>query len=350
MIITNREFVRDVQGATAFTKTDFAVNPGLNITFPWLSGLAASYDEYVPKAIVFEFKSTCSDSVVAASTSLSMGSVMMAANYNPTREVFFDKRTMENTEGCVSGKPSASKVLVVDVKKASTVAGNRRYVRTGPVLETEDLRLYDPVTLSVAVANIPGDVGVIGELWVSYVYEFFKPRYAGVGGASVQTDHYVIQPANVGGTFNEVGPFGSGLNQAIQRPPKLNRIGTWLSCSIPTHGLDLINFPKECQGNTYMILVVFSGDQPAVPNGSIAQISDSHCTNLNMLKNQSVSYLRTIGGTTATMWFTEIIRVDFHDQGPWWLGFELSDDTSPGNPSLDIYVMQISGLPDTSPL
>jgi len=46
-IVSHREYLRDIQGTTAFTNTSLPLNPGLFTTFPWLSNLAQCYQEYI---------------------------------------------------------------------------------------------------------------------------------------------------------------------------------------------------------------------------------------------------------------------------------------------------------------
>lgn len=58
--ISNREYVGDIFAPSAsgtFSVTPFPLNPGLEQSFPWLSQLAANYEEYEFIQLVFEFKS-----------------------------------------------------------------------------------------------------------------------------------------------------------------------------------------------------------------------------------------------------------------------------------------------------
>jgi len=46
MRVAHREFLSDVTGSVAFTLNSYAIQPGLNVTFPWLSAIAVQFEEY----------------------------------------------------------------------------------------------------------------------------------------------------------------------------------------------------------------------------------------------------------------------------------------------------------------
>jgi hypothetical protein len=61
--ISRREYVSEIYGPplvagepAPFTIQTFAINPGLEKTFPWLSQLAQNYDEYELVQCIFTFK------------------------------------------------------------------------------------------------------------------------------------------------------------------------------------------------------------------------------------------------------------------------------------------------------
>ena len=62
-IVSHREYLGDINGTTAFTNTTYPLNPGVSQTFPWLSTIAASYQQYKFHGLIFEFRPLITDFV-----------------------------------------------------------------------------------------------------------------------------------------------------------------------------------------------------------------------------------------------------------------------------------------------
>lgn len=163
--------------SVAFTRTKFELNPANNACFPWLSNIALNYEEWRPKAIVFQFKTLSSDVAVGATTG-GLGSVIMATQYNSTATEFYSKPQMQQYEGSVSGKPSIT--FNHYVKCGGRSRGMKWYYTREPGNQAPggDQRFYDIGEFTIAtVGNLPSANPVtIGELWVSYEIEFTKPK------------------------------------------------------------------------------------------------------------------------------------------------------------------------------
>lgn len=282
IVITHREFLTDILPTVAFTKQDFSLNPGLISTCPWLSELAQNYEEYEIRGMVFEYRSLAGTSTNVAGT-MGLGSVIMATNYNPYNDPFVDKRTMENYDGCTSKRPSDSFIHVIDVKKASTPIPGLKWVRKGAVPQGADTRLYDVGKFSIATVGQPSDVltGNIGELWVAYEIEFFKPKFSGATGSNLLLDHYSF---SLPGDFNQgwtvAHPFGatSGLVPNFIRGNKMSHAGTTLSTvdtdGTTCQGYDTINFDDTHIGMTFMIIVAYRGVTGVTSGGNgLAQLN-----------------------------------------------------------------------------
>lgn len=167
-IVCHREYLKDFSGTSGFNLTSFSLNPGLADTFPWLSSIASSYQEYKFHGLVFEFRSLITDFV----TSGAPGVVIMATNYNADATPYTSKQQMENSEFAVATKPTINLMHGVECADNQTILP-QRYVRSGSVPAGQDLRLYDHGTFQFATASNPSQT--LGELWVSYCVEFFKP-------------------------------------------------------------------------------------------------------------------------------------------------------------------------------
>lgn len=356
MVITYREFIQNVAASVDFRRMDYPIQPGLGLTFPFLSQLADSYEEYKLHACVFEYQSTCSDTVITGGSSLGMGSVLMATNYNVNRSPFQDERSMENYEGATSKKPSLSNIHVVQTKKGQTPTGSLHWIRTGAPLENEDKRLYDVGTFSLATIGQPtGNNGIIGKLWVSYRVELFKPKYVGSLGSNLIQDHYSSNNTITGG-YIDIGPFGTNVaaypNNRFD-PNGLRGAGTWLSSSnVATRGYDTINFAPEHQGMTFMLLYALSGGGATDLAALAIPAAPTNVEVINWaFSNFIANFSRTndgaggVGQLSDTIMCAQMVRVAQTDaDGPWSCPFVLTSNFIPVAPvTMDLYVIQMNG-------
>jgi len=93
--ITEREYIGDIysgalaNGSSVFLNSAFSINPTNAATFPWLSTIAALYDQWEPHGIVFEFVSTSSE---YNGTNQSLGTVIMSTDYDVNDPLFVTKQ------------------------------------------------------------------------------------------------------------------------------------------------------------------------------------------------------------------------------------------------------------------
>jgi hypothetical protein len=172
MRVVHREFIGDVFGSTAFTSTQFGINPGDVGTFPWLSGLASNFEEYKFHGLVFEYRPTSGASVASANTAL--GTVLLATQYNVLDAPFPGKQEMDAYEYSTSTVPFTGTLHGVECAPTLNPVATL-YIRHGIGAVTGDPRMYDLGTTTVAAVGMQGAYDV-GELWVSYDVMFRKPR------------------------------------------------------------------------------------------------------------------------------------------------------------------------------
>lgn len=358
IVITHREFIADIKATQAFTKTEFDLNPGMTPTFPWLAELCNSYEEYEVRGMIFEYKSLCSLSTLSTAGTLGMGSVMMATNYNPLNDPFTDKRTMENYEGCSSKRPQDSNIHVVDVSRGSTPVPGLKWVRTGPVPAGADIRLYDIGRFCIATQGQPNDVtnGSIGELWVAYDIEFFKPKVVGAIGSQLRLSHWSL-PIPPGG-YTVVYPFGF-FNAAVPQivGNKLN-VGGILLGNRPSPqdlGYNCLRFDKSMIGMTFLMLVY----QRSVTNLALSALvyDDGGSDGVEIIDGFSSALVPNtlfIGGLdngaeAATQMAACKFKVIDDGTGEFKLAFNFADGVGslPAAARMDIYCMQVNGTPDS---
>jgi hypothetical protein len=168
-IVCHREYLGDIKGTSAFNNLTYPLNPGISSTFPWLSTVAANYQQYRFHGLVFEFKSLITDYV----TNGAPGVLVLTTNYNADQPAFISRQEAENAEFAASCKPTQDVMHMIECK--GDVTAQKLYnVRAGNVAVGQDLRLYDYGLSQIITQNNPAG-SVLGELYVSYCVEFFKP-------------------------------------------------------------------------------------------------------------------------------------------------------------------------------
>jgi len=209
-IVCHREYIGDILGTTAFTNQSFPINPGMFTTFPWLSTVAEGYQEYRIHGMVFEFNSLITDYVTGGAP----GVVVMATNYNSSVPVYTSRAQMENSEFSKATKPTKNLVHMVECK-GSEVSTPILYIRSGTPASNQDLRLYDHGTFQLATQGNPNQI--LGELWVSYCVEFFKPQIPSTIGGIFQSFHTQRTATTNGAPLGTSSTFavGSLLNPVI---------------------------------------------------------------------------------------------------------------------------------------
>lgn len=190
-IIRHREYLGDVRGYQNFTVTKYPINPGQSVTFPWLAPIAAAYEQYRIRGMLFEFLSTASSTV--ATTNVAQGTVILATEYNSNLPTFATKMQMENHEYSTTTKPAVSAIHPIECARGLTPT-TMLYVRTSssgttaagmPATSTYNPLSYDLGQFQIATVGLQADDVVIGELWCTYEVEFYKPTMVSTTTANV---------------------------------------------------------------------------------------------------------------------------------------------------------------------
>jgi hypothetical protein len=203
--IAHREFITDIEGSTAFTLDAYNVNPGLSASFPFLSQIAANFEEYHFNGLVFEFKTTSGTAI--SSSDAALGTVVMATNYDVADNLFVNKQQMESYEFATSCVPFQSCIHPVECAPNTDVLENL-YMRTGAVASTDDLRFYDKGMFQIATVG-QQSAYTLGELWVSYDVTLMKPRLI-IGNSNLLYAHLresSLASATAAAPFGTAGPL-----------------------------------------------------------------------------------------------------------------------------------------------
>ena len=288
-IIRHREYLGDIVASVAFKVNKYPLNPGQGKTFPWLSHIAANYEQYRMRGVIFEFNSTSSDAVLSSATSSALGTVAMATDYDVLDLPYSSKREMLNSQFSCSRKPSESFIHPIECKKAWTPY-NLNWVRTTEAFPTGgDPRTYDLGNLYVATEGMQAATGNVGELWVTYEMEFFKQQLLPLG-EEVAADHYYIN--------NPAASTWLGATATLDAKSTLG--GTIDSATY--------YFPASVSAGVYLLQYYVAGT--AVSVGTSTQIY-SNCAAVDTWYVGSTLYTQSPPGgvTSISLAFSAVVRV-----------------------------------------
>lgn len=313
-IVCHREYLGDITGLSAFSNRAFPINPGMSQTFPWLSTIAQNYQEYKIHGMIFEFRPLITDFIAAGSP----GVVVMATNYNANDTPYLSRQQIENTEFATSVKPTIG--LLHGIECAPQVTANPiKYVRTGAV-GTEDLRLYDQGTFQFVSQGNPAID--LGELWVSYCIEFFKPTIPEDIGGAVDSFHVARNGTTAAAPLGTVQFITAGT-------------------LVPTVGNSSISFTAQ-PAQQYLMTIAYNGTASTwiAPGVSVSGGNLKTYWNLDTL-NSSISPAN--GTLTTTNATTTIIFVcTLAAEGLMTLSFGLAGSVPSG--AVDIVLTELSSL------
>jgi len=219
VVLSKKEYLGSLYApaaGNAFALQTFALNPGLERTFPWLSQIAQNYEEYTIRQCMVTFRSTTTD--IGSSTNGQCGTVIMATNYNAAAAPFSDKAVMMQSLGAMSCKSTASMIHGVECDPEKLSMPPDKYVRANPVVTGQDLKTYDHALFQIAVADSPTTYAnaSLGEIWISYTVELRKPKFFVARGFGISRDLYVSNGGN-----SAANPWGTNVLKGQQ-----NNIGT----------------------------------------------------------------------------------------------------------------------------
>jgi hypothetical protein len=271
-IVCHREYIKDVIGpatGATFTLDSFPINPGNPKTFPWLSQIAANYDQYAILGMIFEYKSTASDSLNTGV--LGLGTVILATDYDSADALYSSKIEMENSQFAITTKPPEDALHPIECDP-SVGFNEIKYLRGIAVPAGKDVRLYDHGNFQIATQGLPNNAGSIGELWVTYQVAFYKPQFLVQGQGSI-TDMFTIP---VGIDNNNKLTVGGAIVQAD--------VGSSIggSCFINTY-----SFPSYIQSGKYILQYVEFGGATVLTN-QITWTNNVNCVPTKVWANDTL--------------------------------------------------------------
>ncbi len=237
IVVRHKEYLGEIYGSENFrVNQSFELNPGNSSTFPWLSGVAAHFQEYKIRGLVFHYVPT-SGSAVAA-TNAALGSVMMQTSYRSNDTPPASKVELLNEYCSNESVPSEPFAHPVECDPRENPF-NVQYVRTGAVPTGDSKLLYDLGITHVAVSGQQITDKALGDLWITYEIELKKP----VLESNTTTQVVSRQIEYTGGSFSGTNLFTG--TASIRGTLEISASG------------NTVTFPKGSVG-FYMLLVRIS--------------------------------------------------------------------------------------------
>lgn len=312
-VFQHKEYVMDVVTGTGtpsgFTIQSFDINPANSALFPWLSEECQGFQEWELLGCLVEFKSLASENT----TSLGMGAVIMAVDYNYDDSPPNDKLEMENLEFAMSEKPACSMIMPVECAKSLDVMTHLFIPPGGTVPSGKDPKFYNLGRLHVASQGCPAASTNVGELWVSYEVALYKPTLATGGGSGDQGKFFrqnfsACAGATPWGTHGNSSNFGlplqcdglSGPNTVLW--PQQDNDGVYLcifewvgtSATITAPTFSVTGCSKVFTWNGA------AANESATPVNGVASTRFVYLVELSILAGQFATLSVSIGGTLPT--------------------------------------------------
>jgi len=191
--IVHRELIASVTGSVAFTVAQsFPLNPGMPVTFPWLSNEAAGWERYRFNKLRFCYYTRTGSNVP--------GSVMLSPDYDPADPAPIGEQIASSYQDAQEDAPwkdihceLMARELMGDMKEKT--------IRNGALAANQDIKTYDAGNLHLC--TVDGTAVSWGKLWVEYDVTLYTPQVPAGGFNSNGT------LASGGGSIAAATPFGA---------------------------------------------------------------------------------------------------------------------------------------------
>jgi hypothetical protein len=251
-IISEDEYIGEVNGSVTFATTQYTVNPGQASVFPWGNKIASLYERYKFRLLEFYFKREVSE----FATNGQAGKVILSFDYDASDSAPTTKQQVEDTVPRKDGMP-CTPIIKLSIDCATLAKNPCKFVRPGAQPANTDIKTYDAGNLYVSTQGNT-NASLIGELRVRYVVELSEP---------------VLEPVSiVGGVVHFSGTAPTTANNFATAT--LQSGGTPSLTGI-TLGTNTITFPAGIPGN-YLIAMNVIGSTSSTALGFTASAGASN--------------------------------------------------------------------------
>ena len=265
LTVQHTEYIKDIYGieftgdpatpTTNMSSDIVIINPGKAESFPWLSQIAANYEEYEIKQLMYCYKSKVSDNLTSSDGQV--GSIIMFTEYNANDAMKKTKQQLLQAYGTTNALINTNDVLHgVECDVSKLKGDGHKYIRTENIPSTTDKSDYDWAKLQVAVVDTPEQLSnqVVGELYVSYTVVLRKPRLFSTLALNLQEDQFYLKTTD--NFYSSNAEFGQAETNSIGC--MLKRIAH--ASNTTTHS---ITFPANFSGDVELL---FSWDSATPAN------------------------------------------------------------------------------------
>lgn len=314
--VKHKEFVGALMSTTEFTNRVYHINPGQDALFPWLSAVAANFQKYRLEGAMLIFESSIPSGIATFS---SLGSVILAANLNPSAPAASTQLEMEQMQFAASCKPSEN--MAAPIECAPHLGATQGLsVRTGDVPAEASINDYDHGTLQIATVGQPSAGVQLGKLYIVYDLVLQLPRYLGPGG--------MIQNAyHTGASASAAAPFGTSSAEVF------DNVGCTLA---PT----TLTFPRGSSG-LWEVTCDYAGTAASVAVPTVTYTSGCEAGPLLYNSGTTSKSLVPSSGSQTNATFKFVVKVT-DNASP--AVVTVGSGTLPTAATADVYVKQLNPL------
>lgn len=172
VIIKHSELSRNVIGSIIFAINNapvgFAINPGNEDLFPWLTSVAMSYETYRFRKLHFRYEPLV--------PTTSPGAVYLAVDYDAAEQAPGTKYDMMAYKSATRGSVWSPFNMPLAASDLGTSVPARYTLDHYPITTQIDIRMYNLGNLFIGAEGCESDGAVLGEIWVDYEVELFTPQ------------------------------------------------------------------------------------------------------------------------------------------------------------------------------
>jgi len=300
IIVSKKEYVGEIYGPAkeiingtrqmpAFKYQIVGINPGLETCFPWLSQLAANYNEYELIQCIFTFQSTIVES--SNTTNGQVGQIVMACQYNTSLPPYQSMQQMLQAASPSRGKITENQYQGIECDPSANSGSAGKYIRTGPIPPTtSDASKYDVGFLQIGLCNIDQDYENVslGQLYISYTVRLRKPRLMTTLGNTITKDIFLSNGGETtGALFGTINAKGSSDTLLQGQQNNLNSKLSFTAMASQLGTTSMITFPANYSGTLRVLLSVTfstasclpitnwsSGANPCTSTGNVYLVED----------------------------------------------------------------------------
>ncbi len=216
-VVSHSELLTDINLSSGYSVASFPIQPGLAVSFPWLSNLATNFESYRIRKLRYRYEPQCATT--------SSGTILMAIDYDALDPAPLDKTELMQKAGAVR---CAVWDRVTCVMKNNGSTFKRLFVRSGDPPSGSDIKTYDIGNLFIATEG--PSVILVGELYIDYELEFLTPETnkldeVASGSYTCLFTGTALNAPFTGGAQSPLGALDITFTNTAFR---INRVGTYL--------------------------------------------------------------------------------------------------------------------------